>query len=250
MKRILLVGFLSLFINSIYSQERKDSIEITIDTLNLSGIILNEYGTPLENIKVNTTFSRLHTFTDTKGKFNFPSVDAKDRIYVIYKDATSWEDINGSRYIRFIVKPMPNFDINMQGYGHKEYQITANRSISKSKKKVKVNNDELPVHSYIGHYFPPNYAGGFEKFYKYITSNIKYPQEAINNNVEGMVKIAFVVQKYGGFKDIEIIRDIGYGCAQEVIRVLKTTEKRWNPASNMSLVDQKIVFEIPFKLTD
>ncbi|RZL55341.1 MAG: energy transducer TonB, partial [Pedobacter sp.] len=66
----------------------------------------------------------------------------------------------------------------------------------------------------------------------------------------GMVKIAFVVKKYGGLKNIEIIRDIGYGCAEEVIRVLKTTEKKWNPASNIGLVDQRVVFQIPFKLKD
>lgn len=106
------------------------------------------------------------------------------------------------------------------------------------------------MHAYIGHYFPPTYAGGLDKFYKYIISNVKYPEEAINKNAEGMVKIAFVVKKYGGFKDIEVIRDIGYGCAKEVIRVLKTTEKKWNSASNMNLVDQRIVFEIPFKLID
>lgn len=250
MKRVLIIALIFISASTTFAQSKKDSIEVTVDTLNLSGIVLNEYGTPLRNVKVNTAFSRLHKFTDTSGKFNFPSVDANDRIYIIHSDATCWEDINGSRFIKFIVKSMPDFDINMQGYGYREYQITAKRFSNKSKKNVKINQDESSVHAYIGHYFSPSYAGGLEKFYKYMMLNIKYPQEALNNNAEGLVKIAFVVKKYGGFKNIEIIRDVGYGCAQEVIRVLKSTERKWNPASNMGLVDQRVVFKIPFKLTD
>ena len=250
MKRILLVAFLFVFVSTTFAQSEKDSIEVTIDTLNLSGVVIDESGNPLKNIKVNTTFSRLHTFTDANGKFYFPSINTTERIYVIFNDATSWENVNGSRFLKFIVKPMPDHNINIQGYGYGEYQIINNRTVKKPTKKVKNSNEIVPMHAYIGHYFPPTYAGGLDKFYKYIISNVTYPQEAINNNVEGMVKIAFVVKKYGGLKNIEIIRDIGYGCAQEVIRVLKNTEKKWNPASNMSLVDQRVVFQIPFKLTD
>lgn len=135
MKRILIVAFLSLYASTTFAQSKKDSVEVTIDTLNLSGIVIDEFGNPLKNIKVNTTFSRLHTFTDANGKFYFPSINTTERIYVIYNDATSWEAVNGSRFIKFIVKPMPDHNINMQGYGYREYQIINNRTVKKPTKR-------------------------------------------------------------------------------------------------------------------
>ncbi len=249
MKKLKIVIIFCLMINSLEAQEKQDSTIIAIDTLNLSGIVVDENGKPLAGIKVSTTFAPKHTFTDSTGAFHFTSVNATDRIFITSENLTIFENIAGNRFIKLIFKPLEDYNINMQGYTFREHNVNANRITKKPTMKVKVSKEVYSFDSF-GHFNPPLFAGGMEKFYKYMTENIIFPADAIKNNAEGLVKISFVVKKYGGFKDIEIIRDIGFGCADEVIRILKTTEKRWSPASNMMFIEQRVVFQIPFKLID
>ena len=69
MKKLKLLILLFLTINSVTAQEKQDSITITIDTLSLSGIVVDGNGKPLVGIKVNTTYNPSHTFTDKTGGF-------------------------------------------------------------------------------------------------------------------------------------------------------------------------------------
>lgn len=71
-------------------------------------------------------------------------------------------------------------------------------------------------------------AGGRTAFKKYIESNIQYPEQALVNEVEGRVTIQFTVESSGALSEIKVIRGIGYGCDEEVIRLIKHGPK-WNP---------------------
>lgn len=70
--------------------------------------------------------------------------------------------------------------------------------------------------------------GGNPAFAKYLSQNIKYPQIAKENNIEGRVLVSFIVEKDGTLTDIKVLRDIGYSCGEEALRVLKTSPK-WVP---------------------
>lgn len=70
----------------------------------------------------------------------------------------------------------------------------------------------------------PNFPGGLEKFYKFISNNFKVPNE---EGLQGKIFVTFVVEKNGSLSDIKVIRDIGYGTGKEAIRVLKCSP-RWN----------------------
>ena len=247
MKTLKILAILLLIANSLTAQEAKDSILVTVDTLSLTGIVVDKDDNPLEGIKVHTTFSPSYTFTNKEGRFHFASVSASDRLYITTKTMTIFENINGSRFIELVFKPLEDYNLNMQSNGFGEHNVSAPRITERQKKKIK---SKVYAFDDFGNFFPPSYAGGLEKFYTYMTKNIKFPADAIKHNAEGLVKISFVVKKYGGFKDIKVLRDIGFGCAEEVIRVLKTTEKKWNSASNMAFIDQRVVFQIPFKLID
>lgn len=74
----------------------------------------------------------------------------------------------------------------------------------------------------------PEYPGGMEALYKYLASNIKYPALAKENNITGKVYVTFVVEKDGSIANPRILRDIGGGCGQEAIRVVKSMPK-WKP---------------------
>ncbi|MEX0721217.1 MAG: energy transducer TonB [Balneolaceae bacterium] len=77
------------------------------------------------------------------------------------------------------------------------------------KKEVKETLDQVE--------FMPEMQGGVQAFYNLI----KYPESAKRNGIEGMVIVQFVVNKEGKVEDPEIIRSIGGGCDEEVLRVIK-----------------------------
>ncbi len=67
-----------------------------------------------------------------------------------------------------------------------------------------------------------------QKLLQFIYDNIEYPEEAKDAGVEGMVVVRFVVNKDGSLSDIEVVRDIGAGCGDAVVRVVKQMP-RWIP---------------------
>lgn len=64
-----------------------------------------------------------------------------------------------------------------------------------------------------------------------------------------MVAVEFLVDMNGQISNLTIVRDIGYGCGEALIKAIKAG-KRWNPASQSVAINQKVTVEIPFKLTE
>lgn len=69
------------------------------------------------------------------------------------------------------------------------------------------------------------YPCGEAKLYSYINQNIIYPKKAIKNHVEGIVTICLDINENGKSENLIVIHDLGYSCAEEVIRVLKFMKK-------------------------
>lgn len=73
------------------------------------------------------------------------------------------------------------------------------------------------------------FPGGYKSMFQFISQNLHYPPLAIENDVQGKVILSFVVEKDGTLSNIKVLRDIGGGCAQEAVRVVKLMP-RWTPA--------------------
>ncbi|MDZ7935878.1 MAG: TonB family protein [Emticicia sp.] len=74
----------------------------------------------------------------------------------------------------------------------------------------------------------PEFEGGIKKMYEYIGQNLKYPVEARNKNIQGKVFVKFIVRKDGSTSDMVILKGIGSGCDEEVVRVIGLMPK-WKP---------------------
>ena len=61
---------------------------------------------------------------------------------------------------------------------------------------------------------------------------MKYPETARNQEIQGRVYVAFVVEKNGSIGKVEILRGIGGGCDEEAMRVIKMLPK-WKPGMQM-----------------
>lgn len=76
----------------------------------------------------------------------------------------------------------------------------------------------------------PEFPGGSDSLYTYIARNIKYPETAKKEKIEGRVFVTFVIEKDGQVSSAKILRDIGGGCGEEAIRVVKNMPK-WKPGT-------------------
>ncbi|MCB0631183.1 MAG: energy transducer TonB [Lewinella sp.] len=71
----------------------------------------------------------------------------------------------------------------------------------------------------------PEYPGGQEALTLFLLENLRYPLAAREHGIEGKVKVAFTVQADGSITDPRVLEGLGYGCDEEVIRVIKEMPK-------------------------
>lgn len=76
----------------------------------------------------------------------------------------------------------------------------------------------------------PNYPGGKKALDAFIKENLRYPEQAIEQKVEGSVTVAFDLDVFGEVSEVRIKHGIGYGCDEEAIRLvslLKYEKKKY-----------------------
>lgn len=94
----------------------------------------------------------------------------------------------------------------------------------------------------------PTYKGGEAALKKFIEDNLKYPKEALENKVEGTVKAKYDVDSSGKVRNVEIVDSLGFGCDEEVIRLISLLkyEKAYNKGRNVTLHrNLKVKFKLP-----
>lgn len=94
----------------------------------------------------------------------------------------------------------------------------------------------------------PTYKGGETALKKFIQDNLKYPSEALENKIEGAVSAKYDVDSLGKVRNIEITESLGYGCDEEVIRLISLLkyEKAFNKGRNVTLHRKlKVEFKLP-----
>jgi protein TonB len=94
----------------------------------------------------------------------------------------------------------------------------------------------------------PSPKGGYEAFYKFVQKNLNYPSQARRRDISGKVFVDFVVNERGDLVDIRILKGIGSGCDEEVLRIMNKAPK-WNPGKQRGKpVRVKQVLPIEFRL--
>ncbi|MEQ8926340.1 MAG: TonB family protein [Fulvivirga sp.] len=113
---------------------------------------------------------------------------------------------------------------------------------------IDIMPDEEPDEPFLIVEEMPEPLGGMNEFLKFIGKNLKYPSKARKMDIEGKVYVQFIVNEVGELVDIEIIKGIGSGCDEEVLRLLAKAPK-WNPGKQRGVpVKVKTVLPIEFRL--
>lgn len=90
--------------------------------------------------------------------------------------------------------------------------------------------------------------GGRRMFKQYLEQNLHYPQAALENHIEGKVTVQFNIDMTGQLSNFRVIRGIGFGCEEEVIRLIKQGPK-WSPTKkNEAAIKDRVRVRMRFAL--
>jgi TonB family protein len=93
----------------------------------------------------------------------------------------------------------------------------------------------------------PEYPGGKEAFKKYIKENLKYPQEALDNKIEGVVHLTADINDNGEVMQVTVENGLGFGCDKEATRLIKNIN--YGSVKNRGVrLKTKKKFRVEFKL--
>lgn len=91
----------------------------------------------------------------------------------------------------------------------------------------------------------PEFPGGMNELSKFLSETLKYPNQAIQKGIHGVVVINFIVGKTGAISNIKVLRSIGGGCDEEAVRVVRLMPK-WKPGKQKGKA-VPVLFTLPIK---
>ena len=94
----------------------------------------------------------------------------------------------------------------------------------------------------------PQFPGGPIAMLKYIMENIKYPEQAMKEGIQGRVTVRFIVEKDGSISDVRPVLSVHPLLNKEAVRVVESMPK-WSPGKQNGK-PVRVRFNVPvmFKL--
>ena len=207
-------------LNEVVVIEQAPAVQQDTKTYTIRGVVKDkEKKDAIVGAVIRISGSKLGTVTDRNGEF---SLEAKkgDRIEVMYVGYA-----NGT----FVVSdPQVKFDIRLQ----------------KDDSDVSSTNDNpFDVVEEM-----PQFPGGAAALMQYLSKNIRYPEEAHKNNIQGRVIVNFIVETDGSITEAKVTRSIHPLLDAEALRVINAMPK-WNPGMQGGKpVRVKYTVPVTFKL--
>ena len=81
----------------------------------------------------------------------------------------------------------------------------------------------------------PQYPGGMQAMAEFLQTNMKYPEDAAKQKVEGRVMVQFVVETDGSISDVHVAKQVFPSLDAEAIRVVQSMPK-WMPGKKKGKV--------------
>lgn len=187
-------------------------------------VVSTEDGMPLPGVNVLVKGTSVGTITDEMGHYQIPLNDPKQSLVFSF---IGMKDIE--------VKAENNREINIQmtpDYAELSEVVVTGAGTT---------------HNVLQFAEP---QGGRNAFEKYLEEKMHYPELALEKKIEGRVTVQFTVDANGQLGEFKVIKGIGYGCDDEVIRLIKEGPA-WSPSKrNDRPVKDKVKVRLKFALPD
>jgi len=135
--------------------------------------------------------------------------------------------------------------IKAQNKPVKNSDLKANSKKTIVKDTVKSNENDIVFDEYET---MPIFPEGDQALLDFVYKNLKYPDSAIRDKIQGKVTLRFVVTKTGEVDKIEIVRSLQPDCDKEAIRVVKMLPKFAPGKQSGKPVNMSYILPITFKL--
>lgn len=193
------------------SQARKTKLADDVQPQKIVSGQVTSYddGLPLPGVNVTVKGTTNGTVTDIRGNYSIPVESEKQKLVF------SFIGLQGSE-----VSPDNNSTVNVKLLEDvsqlSEVVVTGYTSIR--------DESETPVIKLAEPF------GGRKAYEKYLKSNLRFPQQALESKVKGKVTIGFIVGTDGTLRDFNVMKSLGYGCDEEATRLIKEGPK-WLPSA-------------------
>ena len=174
-------------------------------------VTLAEDGTPLPGVNVIVKGTTKGTVTDLHG--NYSIVLPADRVSLTYS------------YIGMETKEVNPGDKSAVNIKLKEDAAQLSEVVVTGQAIQREDLDDL-VKPVIRLAAP---LGGIRAYNKYLENSLQYPSAAREKKIKGKVTITFTVTTTGDLTDFNVVRGLGYGCEEEVMRLVKEGPA-WTPS--------------------
>lgn len=94
----------------------------------------------------------------------------------------------------------------------------------------------------------PEFPGGMSEYMKWLTKNLKYPDIARSQRIQGKVVVQFIVNKDGTIADAKVVKSVSPQLDREAMRVIRMMPN-WKPGlQNNKPCKTMVAVPIVFKL--
>ncbi len=190
-------------------------------TVSVEGTVKNSSGAPIPGANIVVKNGTRGTATDAKGHFKLDSVPANSSIVISHINYVSQEiKIGASRPDRLVIS-LKNADNTLS-------QVVVGPATQELSKSSTAAESEVPNKIFTAVEQKPEFPGGQPALSQYLSQNIVYPSEAVQNKTQGEVTVSFIVNEKGYVRSPKIVKGLGSGIDEEAVRVVLNMPQ-WTP---------------------
>ena len=196
------------------------------DLTYVTGQVTDEDGNPLPGVTVTVKGSNVGTISDIEGNYKVPRVKGT--------------------FLSFAYIGMESVDLRV---GDQDtLNVTMETDVQALSEVVVIGygtSDQVEEG-----YKSARPAVGMSDYKEYLETNLQYPELAREQKIEGKVILKVTVNSSGAITDVEVKRNLGFGCDEEAIRLVKEGPK-WTPAErDGESVSSEVRVKVKFELED
>lgn len=190
--------------------ENKIARSLTTGHATIKGTVTSsEDGSPIPGVNVTVKGTQTGTVTDIHGMYSLPVTQHQQSLVYSFVG-------------------MQTKEVNRQGEAVIDVKLSEDASQLSEVVVAGKPADDTSLREPVVRLASP--VGGLKAYNQYLEENLKYPRQALDKKIKGKVTVRFTVTTEGLPVEFNVEKGLGYGCEEEVIRLVKEGPK-WIPST-------------------
>ena len=241
-------------------QAPPDAMIATV-TKEIRGTVVQEDGKPLAGAAIIVKGTTMGTMSDENGKFRLVNVPDDGVLVITYVGFESkvMQAVSGTDMtVKMLRKPVAIDTVQVPPPppppppGSKQMAVPPPPppppAADKSTGTTKASAPETEGEKYVMVEEMPEFPGGEKEMMTWISSNVKYPPEAVKNKISGLVLVSFTVSGTGKVQNVKTVRGVTPALDEEAVRVIKSMPD-WKPGRQQGKpIDVEYTVPVQFML--